>query len=224
MTDDLMTVATFGSPVEAEMARNRLAAEGLNAVVGGEGTVGIFGFTTGAMGSVKLLVASADVPRAKEILAHPSARADDYDTGGRPRRSRDDRIQEGRKVVSKRARVTSWEEEADDEEGPLERVEGTVLASRAWRAAIVGLIFLAVSFLFGLWLSAFFFVCLIYSVALLIHVQQAHLEMSDEGRRRFRAAVAINLLVLAAVAVLALTYFLGGLNLFATRKPPDQVR
>src|SRR4051812_5239965 len=100
MTDDLMTVASFGSPVEAQIARNRLEAEGIPAVLGDDGAVNMLGFTTGALGAVKLLVASADVRRAREILADPGQPADDYGADRPPRRARDDRIQEGRKVVS----------------------------------------------------------------------------------------------------------------------------
>jgi hypothetical protein len=65
---DLVTVASFPDSAEAELARERLALEGISAFVIGAQTDGVMPFLTGPTGGVRLQVAPVDVARAREVL------------------------------------------------------------------------------------------------------------------------------------------------------------
>lgn len=66
--DDLVTVAAFPDVSEAELAKERLALEGIRAFVVGAQTAGVMPYLVGMMGGVRVQVEPKDVERAKEIL------------------------------------------------------------------------------------------------------------------------------------------------------------
>jgi Putative prokaryotic signal transducing protein len=66
---DLVTVAAFPDTAEAELAKERLELEGIEAFVIGAQTAGVMPFLTGPTGGVRLQVAPQDADRAREILA-----------------------------------------------------------------------------------------------------------------------------------------------------------
>jgi len=66
--DDLVTIATFRTPGEAELARQRLELEGVLAFSSNAMAVGVMPFLGADLGGVELKVAKTDVARAKEIL------------------------------------------------------------------------------------------------------------------------------------------------------------
>lgn len=66
--EERVVVAAFTFPWEAELARARLAAEGIGAVLGDENLVRLHWFFSQAVGGVKLLVAESEAGRAAEIL------------------------------------------------------------------------------------------------------------------------------------------------------------
>ena len=68
MAENLKILAAYATPIEADMARNRLEASGVRAFLADEYTVGwLWHLGTGLHG-VKVLVAESDLPRALEIL------------------------------------------------------------------------------------------------------------------------------------------------------------
>ena len=73
MSERLRTLATFGSPVEANLARNRLEAAGIQAFLADEETVGMAWHLTNAIGGVRLQVANRDAEEALAILAETNA-------------------------------------------------------------------------------------------------------------------------------------------------------
>jgi len=68
MTDKLVTLATFGSPVEARIVCNRLEAEGVQAFLAGESSGSTLWHVGTALGGVKLEVAEKDYDRAAKLL------------------------------------------------------------------------------------------------------------------------------------------------------------
>jgi len=68
MAEDLVTLATFPTPVEAGFVRNLLEAEGVRAYLADEMTAGMFWQLGNTIGWVKLQVSAADLLRANEIL------------------------------------------------------------------------------------------------------------------------------------------------------------
>src|SRR5436305_15066889 len=82
MGDSWVTVGAFSTAVEAELARNRLAEEGIAAQLGDAEAVTMLWAFSGALGGVKVLVAAEDAERAEAILQRVKrghkARRDDY--------------------------------------------------------------------------------------------------------------------------------------------------
>jgi len=76
---ELVTVATFSSVLEAEMAKERLESEGVAALVADGGAGGVMPFLASSSG-VRVQVAETEVERAKEILAMPDDDATDTPT------------------------------------------------------------------------------------------------------------------------------------------------
>jgi hypothetical protein len=66
--DDVITIATFSTTVEAEIAKSRLESEGIASFLGNELASGLMPFLGPGLGGVSLQVAKHDVTRAKEIL------------------------------------------------------------------------------------------------------------------------------------------------------------
>lgn len=78
MPGDLHVIASFATPVEAEILRMRLEAEGIRSVLADEGVVGVNWMLGNAVGGVKVLVSDADLERALEIVdEHASEQSDD---------------------------------------------------------------------------------------------------------------------------------------------------
>jgi hypothetical protein len=69
MSDKLVFVAAFVMPVEAQLARGLLQAEGIRAFLTGELTTNAFSGVQGLGGRIELQVPEADAERAAEILA-----------------------------------------------------------------------------------------------------------------------------------------------------------
>jgi hypothetical protein len=69
--DEWTTLATFANTAEAELARERLENEGVQAVVVEGITGGVLPFMGATMGGVRLQVQERDLNKAKEILAPP---------------------------------------------------------------------------------------------------------------------------------------------------------
>jgi len=67
---DLVTIATFSYPMEAELAKAKLDSEGIFAFVADGYTVTMNWLYSNAMGGVKLQVPEPDVERALDILAY----------------------------------------------------------------------------------------------------------------------------------------------------------
>ena len=65
---DLVTVASFPDLPEAELAKERLTLEGVEAFVLHAGTAGSMPFLTNNEGGIQVQVAEADAVKAREIL------------------------------------------------------------------------------------------------------------------------------------------------------------
>ena len=68
MADKLVTVAIFVEPVEANLAKGRIEAEGIECFLAGEHFAGTYWLLSNAAGGVKLQVRESDAQRAAEIL------------------------------------------------------------------------------------------------------------------------------------------------------------
>ena len=66
--DRLVTLASFSTPMEAGLARSRLAAEGIDAFLDNENLVAANWLLSGATGGVKLQVRASQIAHAQEVL------------------------------------------------------------------------------------------------------------------------------------------------------------
>ena len=65
---DPLVVATFALPTQAEMARELLERNGIDARLRDQGFIGVHPWLSNAVGGVKLVVPAADAELAKELL------------------------------------------------------------------------------------------------------------------------------------------------------------
>ncbi len=115
MTEELVTIATFSTAVEADLARARLESEGIECFLADEHTVTVNWLYSQAVGGVKLQVREADAQRAVEILKGTSTLAEDAEgreteetEGAKPRCPRCDSPDVHYERFSRRLAFLSW--------------------------------------------------------------------------------------------------------------------
>jgi hypothetical protein len=138
MPDELTTVATFETPLQAAIARNYLESEGVTAFLADDETVSMAWHLTNAIGGVKLRVATDQAEKAIQLLDRLEQDRAAKDAGG------DEAVDEAGEED-----FQGLDEE--DEEPPLSTADE--LAGRAFRAALLGLIFCPLQ-LYSMWLLA----------------------------------------------------------------------
>src|SRR5258707_1016358 len=117
MDDKLITIATFGNAVEANLAKNRLETAGIRAFLADEDTVDMAWQLTGAVGGIKLQIPEGDEEVALSLLEKP-LEATWRRAGGMPRRKK-------RKVIKLTAitrdgvRVAAEEIDEEDDDSPF---------------------------------------------------------------------------------------------------------
>jgi len=68
MYEEMVTVASFANPVEAEMAKNELEAAGIPAFLMGETSGTLFAGFSGLFGSIRLMVSEVNQERALAVI------------------------------------------------------------------------------------------------------------------------------------------------------------
>ncbi len=169
-TGRLATIARFLEPIEADLARGRLQADGIRVFIEGSGFASMnWPLSMGNRG-VKLQVPTEDAERATAILNELS-QANDEDAG-----------------------EDEWSETDDDEadaygkQEPDDEPELTVreqIADRAFRGAVLGVLFLPIQF---------------YVFWLLLRVFVSDEPLSSRLRGRALIAAAINLPLIVLIS------------------------
>ena len=145
MPSDLITLATFQGATEAHIARNQLESTGIQATLADEMTTTAAWFLTSAVGGIKLQVAREDAERAAAILTETESfelGTERWDEEAAEGEFEDDFAEEK-------------EQENENEEVEALLTEADALARRAFRAALLGLIFLPLQ-LYAIWLLTLF--------------------------------------------------------------------
>ena len=124
---DLITIATFNEPIEANLARIQLESEGIPAYLADEATVGIAWHLGTAIGGVKLQVSEDDAQRALSVL------------------------EEKTPIVSSDHELAANETAMQSEVKPGVTDPTEELVTRALRSAVLGLLFLPLQ-IYSLWL------------------------------------------------------------------------
>lgn len=73
MKDELVTVTTYGSSIEAHMAKNKLESEGILAFLFDENISSLYPLYNVAVGGIKLKTLASDAEKALHVLASDSA-------------------------------------------------------------------------------------------------------------------------------------------------------
>lgn len=167
MTDRLVTVATFLSPVEANLAKNELEAAGITAYLMDEETANTAWQLTSAIGGVKLQVAEHAARQAATVLAHqPDSDFTDDDSPAADAGPMSEMI----------ATADIPRTLADEPERVLTAREQ--LADRAFRGAIFGMVFIPLQLI-------------VFWVLLKVFISNEPL--AADKRRKALIALAINL-------------------------------
>jgi hypothetical protein len=175
MSEDLLMIATFQSPVEANLAKNRLEAAGIPAFLEGEEAAAMAWPFANAAGGVKLHVAARDAPQASACLAGADS-VTGVASGESTPAAETTGITLERGRAAKGITLEPKERTGEEEEPSLTAREQN--ASRAWRGAVLGLLFLPLQ---------------MYVFYLVLKVYVSDDELSEEHRRRAWMAAAINL-------------------------------
>jgi hypothetical protein len=126
MANNFVTVATFANSFTANLAQQRLQAEGIKCYLADEATANLVWDLTVAIGWIKLKVAQSDIEQAKFILGSAEF---DYQSDEPP----EELYQDNDEIE-----IVSWADQTAD---------------RAFRTAIVGLIVVFLPLpLYSLWL------------------------------------------------------------------------
>lgn len=198
MSDDVVTLATFNTPAEAQIAKNMLEEQGIKAMIADEETVGMAWVIGNAVGGVKLLVLESQWMQARVALAHHQEHLEEEGDGAEsPEDYGDDSPEDieeqitakplqnaiaDRPIVEKPMRMAA--EPGLDEPEPIIVSEGEDLAARAFRASLFGIVLL------------FPPVFHMYSAWLLIKLFRWDGELSDIATTKMLIAMIIDAIVL----------------------------
>jgi Putative prokaryotic signal transducing protein len=197
MPESFITVATFEKAAEAQLARNQLAEEGIDAFLEGAETAVMFV----SPGGVKLQVATDDELRARAILGQrrkwPEKPVhDDYGldkevskTAIRGRRFEPGRDDDSQDKVTSKTGIRARPFDVDDEDEELPESAADATARRAWRSAVIGLlIFPPILHVYSLWQ--------------LLQIPAEEGPLSDVGKRSLCLAVALDAAVFGTMALI----------------------
>lgn len=205
----LITVATFGSPAEATLARGRLEEQGIAAFLQGAETGTTLWHVGTALGGVKLQVARSDLARAKELLESEEAPSS---VGPWTCATCGSQVDEGFEVCWSCGATFDAQPEAAREPGPAaaevappeseavqpsapesSREQAEELLARAWRASLIGIVLFP-----GL--------THLYSATLLARYHQIRSDLARSDPRATAAAL-INIVMVGIAAMVFVWLF-----------------
>lgn len=77
MVEKLVTIATFADPIEANLAKIKLASEDIDCFLLDENAVATYWLISSVLGGIKLQVRQSDVTKATEILSRKPAQTEE---------------------------------------------------------------------------------------------------------------------------------------------------
>ncbi len=184
MLGRFITVETYQNAMQAHLAKNHLEAAGIRCVLADEHSVSNLWHLSIAIGGIKLQVAESDLERAEEVLDALEHHRGTED----PAAIAADVTSDESKSEPKPADNEEEDAEEDDTELKLNAREQN--AERAYRAALIGMVFFPLQF---------------YATWLLLSVWQVDTPLRPSVRRQLNWAMLFNLpLVLVAFGLVAI--------------------
>jgi hypothetical protein len=200
MDEKLVTIATFGNTVEANLAKNRLETAGIRAFLADADTADMAWQLTSAIGGIKLQIPEGDEQVALALLEKPQE-AMSRRASGSPRCKKRKVIvltaitKDGLRIPAETAEELDEEEEdfpeEDEDEEEADVPEIDQVAERAWRGSLLGILFFPIEF---------------YVLGLLLHIYFGREKPSPALHWKVVAATGINLLVLGTWFVFMSTF------------------
>jgi hypothetical protein len=139
MPDELVTIASFDDPVQANLARNRLGADGIEAILTDTNTIAMTWLLSNAVGGIKIQVVAKDVGAAEGILDRsPESELEPGSSVDMPETLRPGDSPTADPEAGPEIEV---EDEDEDEEEELAPTERELNAERAFRGAVLGILF-----------------------------------------------------------------------------------
>lgn len=156
--DDLVTIAKYGSPLDAQVSRIALEGQGIRACVTDDETTGWLWYLGTALGGAKLQVANRDVELAQDVLANARRHDESPDSGDwicpdcraevdagfdvcwsceRPRDSNAMRVGAGQTADAKASALETANGQSTDVAQPSDADANAV---RAFRASVLGIL------------------------------------------------------------------------------------
>ena len=168
MHDRLVTIATFHESVPAFMAKNYLVNQGIPSILLDETTIATDWLLAGAIGGIKLQVAAVHVERAELLLAQIKETAEDAEP----------------EDLALQSAIATQEIAEDLKSEREDREKINQLTDKAFRAAVIGLLFWPIFF---------------YALYLLSEIAMA--EGTISSNRLWKLWVATPLALLGALAL-----------------------
>jgi hypothetical protein len=189
--EPLMTVATFDSLMEAEMARSYLESEGIPCFLADAEMVNTAWYLSGAMGGIKLQVTKSDFLAAERLMhSRPTSALRGLDDYG---------LKRGTDAITAAPGQVRQPPEEDKEEEEVPQNEAEALVSRALRAAILGL-FLCPP-------------CLhVYSMGLLYEARNRPESLRDSYQKDFWIAGVLDAIVMLTAAAVPILFLMSAMS------------
>ncbi len=180
MSDRLVTIASFATPLDAHLAKNRLEADGIRAALEAETTSSMAWYLTNAIGGVKLLVFEQDAEQAVTVLEENGAdeqmEIEEHfeDDWGDPENSEDFEL-----LDESTQEITGTNEDHDEGDNNILLTTREENADRAFRSAVLGILLFPLQF------------CTIW---LLVKILFSREQLNSEKRKRAILATVITVI------------------------------
>jgi hypothetical protein len=194
MNDSLVTIATYSSPLEANLARNCLAESGIEAFLMGEEAVAMAWMLSNAVGGIKLQVAEVDEVKALALLDSLHDDAEDL-----PTLERDGAFQPVGNIQAVES-IEIDDGEDDDDPPPSGRERA---ADRVCMIAVLSLLLLAMP---SMGMGLFFLALQVWMFWQLIHIYQSDELLRTRYRLRAILAACICIPYVAVVGLFLQTF------------------
>ncbi len=201
MDDKLVTIATFGNAVEANLAKNRLETAGIRAFLADADTVDMAWQLAGALGGIKLQIPEGDEEVARSLLEGPQEAVAARAAGAARRKQR--KVIKLTAVTAAGPRMPSvaadefdedddeadFGDDEDDDEAEVPEIDR--VADRAFRSALFGILFFPIEF---------------YALGLLLHILLGRDRPSPAQQWKVAVAAGVMVLVLGFWFMLMTAY------------------